>query len=227
MINYKKEFIQFLLDEKALLFGEFMTKSGRKSPYFINTGQFCNGFNIAKLGAFYAAHINNIFPKAKCLFGPAYKGIPLVVSTAISLREHHDRIVSYSFNRKEIKDHGEKGLMIGQQLSPSDELLLIDDVITAGLSIEESLKLLKAQGNPTVIGVAIAVDRMEKNQQGEDVIKLLQEQYHFQIAPIVTINEILAEVKNLKLLNEKQWGLIEQYRQQFGVRLPDESSHFV
>ena len=196
-----------------------MTKSGRKSPYFINTGQFHNGFNIDRLGKFYAQCINKQFPSVNCLFGPAYKGIPLVVATAISLQREHSHIVDYSFNRKEIKNHGEKGMIIGRKPVLKDKLVIIDDVVTAGLSIEESIKFLKENGNPLISGVVIAVDRMEKNKEGEDVIKRLQDKYHLQIIPIVTIDEILIEIKRSKLVKDNEWENIQNHRRKFGVRL--------
>lgn len=215
---YKRDFIQFLLDEKALLFGKFTTKSGRQSPYFINTGQFYNGYNINRLGYFYACHIKSHIHESNCLFGPAYKGIPLVVATAISLIEQHQHKVNYCFNRKEMKTHGEIGEMVGKPLNNSDKLILLDDVITSGLSIEASIELLKKQGDPTIIGVVIAVDRMELSIKGENVIEVFKQKHHINIIPIVTIEEILKVVKELNLLSNSDWKAIYYYREQFGIK---------
>jgi len=162
MEQYKKEFIIFLLDTGALRFGEFTTKSGRRSPYFINTGLFRTGRQLQTLGNFYASRLLSDNIKPDVVFGPAYKGIPLCCSLAMALSEKTARDTGYVFNRKETKTHGESGLLIGSPLGKNTKLVIIDDVITAGLSINESITLLKKEGNPCLEAVIIAVDRKEK-----------------------------------------------------------------
>lgn len=204
--NIKTEFIKFLIECEALMFGDFTTKSGRRSPYFINTGKFKDGYQIKKLGEFYATHINdqiknhNISEDTKVLFGPAYKGIPLVISTSIALN-NADQNLNYCFNRKEIKDHGEGGSLVGYSPIPGDKVLIVEDVVTAGTAVREILPLLKSY-ELKVEGLTVSVDRMEKSNDDMSAIQSLYEHESIKTYPIITIKDILSELHN-KTVNDK------------------------
>ncbi len=196
----KNAFIRFLIDNNIIKFGEFKTKSGRLSPYFINTGLFDDGNKISFLSKFYAEVIKDTFgEKCNVLFGPAYKGIPLVTSTAIKLWELGLNY-KFCFNRKEIKHHGEGGSLIGYQPTEKDNLIILEDVITSGISIKESLEILKKNGNPRVKAVIISVDRMEKATDSNlSASQEIKSKLGIEVLPIVTIKDILSYVlENIK-----------------------------
>ncbi len=205
MLN-KKEFIGFLMDSGVLTFGDFITKSGRKSPYFINTGNFKTGDQLFTLGEYYSQVIvdnineGNIAKDVNVLFGPAYKGIPLTTATAISLARNHEKDVVYCFNRKEAKDHGEGGSIIGYKPKDGDKILLLEDVITAGTAVREVIPLLKSIADVEVCGLIISVDRMEKGQGQLSAVQEVYEEYGIPTFPIVNIKDIL------KLLPESSEG---------------------
>lgn len=196
MVN-KADFIEFLIDSGVLTFGDFITKSGRKSPYFVNMGNFTKGSQLAQLGKFYATCIadnivKGIIPEdIGVLFGPAYKGIPLSVATAISLANDYGRNLNYCFNRKEQKDHGEGGSIVGYKLQDDDRILIIEDVITAGTAVRESLPILKKAADVHICGLIIAVDRMERGQEDRSAVQEIYEDYGIPVLPIVTIRDIL------------------------------------
>ena len=190
-------FTQFLLDSNALKFGEFTLKSGRKSPYFINAGAFNDGRKIAKLGAFYAEKIaaeieaGNLPPDIDTIFGPAYKGIPLAVSTAIALTSAHDMTVGYTFDRKEKKDHGDGGMMVGTQLSDGMKVLLVDDVMTAGTAVREVIPKLEAEAKVEVVGLVLCVDRMEQTKDSDmSAVKAVEAEFGFPVFAIANVREI-------------------------------------
>ena len=193
----KKEFIKFLIHSEVLTFGDFVTKSGRKTPYFINTGNFTTGKQLSALGKYYADNImenmikGHIPQDVNVLFGPAYKGIPLSVATAISLANNHGRNPEYCFNRKELKDHGEGGSLVGHKLQDGDKLLIIEDVITAGTAVKECIPILKNQADVQICGLVIAVDRMEKGQGETSAIQDIYDEYGIPTFPLVNIKEIL------------------------------------
>ena len=162
MVAYKQEFIQFMVENGVLRFGEFTLKSGRKAPYFINTGNYKTGKQLAKLGEYYASCIVNNGLQAETLVGPAYKGIPLSVATAVALYGKYGQDVNYCFDRKEVKDHGEGGLFVGKQLADGEKVIIIEDVMTSGKALREILPKLQAAANVEVVGMVISVDRMEK-----------------------------------------------------------------
>ena len=200
MENYKKEFIEFMVRSGVLTFGDFTTKSGRKTPYFVNTGNYVTGAQMAKLGDFYAQCIMaNINGKIDALFGPAYKGIPLSVAASIALSGNHDRQVSYCFNRKEAKDHGEGGKMVGYKLKDGDNVVIIEDVVTAGTSVRECLPLLRAQADVKIAGLIVSVDHMEKGTGDKTAIQELEEQFGIKTFPIVTVREIIDTIYNLPI----------------------------
>lgn len=199
-MSYKKEFIEFMVRSGVLTFGDFTTKSGRKTPYFVNTGNYKTGYQAGKLGEFYAKCITeNIKDDVDALFGPAYKGIPLSVATAISLANNHDKDVNYCFNRKEAKDHGEGGTMVGYKLQDGDKVIIVEDVITAGTAIRECLPILKAAANIEIAGLVISVDRMERGQSNRTAIQEIEEEFGIKTYPIVTVREIIETLHNVEI----------------------------
>ena len=161
MEAYKKEFIEFMVDCQVLKFGDFVTKSGRKTPFFVNTGFYRTGAQLRRLGQYYAEAVNNKFGlDFDVLFGPAYKGIPLSVAATIAISEKYGQDIRYCSNRKEVKDHGDKGILLGSPINDGDRVVIIEDVTTAGTSIEETLPIIKAQGDVNPIGLVVSVDRM-------------------------------------------------------------------
>ncbi|HOV09335.1 MAG TPA: orotate phosphoribosyltransferase [Spirochaetota bacterium] len=224
MKDYKKEFIEFLLDMKSLKFGEFTLKSGRLSPYFLNTGMLYTGESVNKLGKFYASAIkDNIAQDFNVIFGPAYKGIPLVIATVNSLFSDFNINVSYSFNRKEAKDHGDMGLIVGKPLGADDKVILVDDVITAGTAVKESMEILRNNGNPSLIAVIVSVDRMEKGTGEKSAIGELRDSTGIEFFPIVNILDIMEflrdETNCLKYnIDKNMLGKMEDYRSKYGVQ---------
>lgn len=197
MTEYKHRFIEFMVESGVLTFGDFVTKSGRNTPYFINTGNYKTGSQISQLGEFYAHCImeniekGNLKGNPDALFGPAYKGIPLAVSTASALWNNYKLDVNYCFNRKEAKDHGEGGSMVGYKLKNDDNVLIIEDVITAGTAIRETLPILKAAAEIKISGLIISVDRMEKGKGEKTAIEEIFQDFSISTFPIVTVKEII------------------------------------
>jgi len=195
-VSYKEEFVEFMLSAGALAFGDFTTKSGRKTSYFINTGSYKTGSQIEKLGGFYAKCIyenmeaGNIPKDINCLFGPAYKGIPLVITTAIALNQKYNIDVNYCFNRKEVKDHGEGGSMVGYKLQDGDKVLMIEDVITAGTAVRECLPVLQAAAAVKVEALFISVDRMEKGTGELTATEEIYEEFGIKTFSIVSVEDI-------------------------------------
>lgn len=193
----KREFIEFMMASRVLTFGDFMTKSGRQTPYFVNTGNYKTGEQIATLGMFYAQCIIENIEKGEigqdltAVFGPAYKGIPIAVATSLSLATGFNKNINYCFNRKEIKDHGEGGDMVGYQLQDGDTILIVEDVITAGTAIRECYPLLKAAANVNIEGLIISVDRMEKGQGNRTAIQEIEADFGIKTYPIITVEDIL------------------------------------
>jgi len=196
MMSYKKEFVEFMLNAGALTFGDFTTKSGRKTSYFINTGSYKTGSQIEKLGDFYAKCIyenmeaGNIPKDINCLFGPAYKGIPLVITTAISLARNYNIDLNYCFNRKEVKDHGEGGSMVGYKLQDGDKVLMIEDVITAGTAVRECLPVLQVAAAIKVEALIISVDRMEKGTGELTATEEIYKEFGIKTFSIVSVEDL-------------------------------------
>src|SRR5574344_2289047 len=163
MESYKQEFIEFMVDSQVLKFGEFTLKSGRKSPFFMNAGGYVTGTQLRKLGEYYARAIHDNYGlDFDVLFGPAYKGIPLTVAATMAISEQYGKDIRYCSNRKEVKDHGDKGILLGSPINDGDRIIIIEDVTTAGTSIEETMPIIKAQGNVGIVGLCVSVDRQEK-----------------------------------------------------------------
>jgi len=220
MKQYKKDFIKFLINNKSLKFGEFTLKSGRLSPYFLNTGSLYNGGAISLLGKFYAETIIDNLDDSEynVIFGPAYKGIPLAITTVNSLYGYFKKDIDYSFNRKEAKDHGDKGVIVGKPLEKTDNLILVDDVITAGTAIRESIDILQMQGDPNIKAVIVSVDRMERGKGDKSAIEELTLATDIKFFPIVTIVEIIEYLKEEKgIVDEKMIAKMEEYRSEYGT----------
>jgi orotate phosphoribosyltransferase len=215
MKDYQREFIQFAIDRGVLKFGQFTLKSGRTSPYFFNAGLFNKGADLAHLGRFYAAALVDSAVDFDVLFGPAYKGIPIATAAAIALYDHHGRDVPYCFNRKEAKAHGEGGNLVGSALQ--GKVMLVDDVITAGTAIRESMAIVAANG-AELAGVLIALDRQERGQGSLSAIQEVERDFAAKVISIVKLNDViafLAETSASQLA--EHLDAVTAYRQQYGI----------
>lgn len=224
MQQYKKDFIEFMVECGVLTFGDFTTKSGRKTPFFVNTGNYKTGSQLSKLGEYYAHAIKENFGAAfNILFGPAYKGIPLSVTTAISLSNLYGIDIGYCSNRKEVKDHGDTGILLGSKLKSGDKVLIIEDVTTAGTSISETMTILKAQGDVEAVGLIISVDRMERGQGTQSALTEVKEKYGMKTCAIVTMAEVIEhlynrEIKGKVLIDDEMKKRIDAYYEIYGVK---------
>ncbi|MCT4542281.1 MAG: orotate phosphoribosyltransferase [Vallitalea sp.] len=200
MEQYKKDFIEFMVECGVLTFGDFTTKSGRKTPFFVNAGNYKTGSQLSKLSKFYAkAIMDNFDDDFNILFGPAYKGIPLSVTTAVAFTNDYGKEVSYCSNRKEIKDHGDKGILLGSKLKDGDKVIIIEDVTTAGTSIYETMPIIKQNGDVEVKGLIISVDRMEKGQGEVSALNELEEKFSMKTCAIVTMDEVVEHLYNKEI----------------------------
>jgi orotate phosphoribosyltransferase len=213
MKAYQKEFIEFALAKKVLRFGEFTLKSGRTSPYFFNAGLFNTGGDLARLGRFYAQALTNSTIEFDLLFGPAYKGIPIATTTAVALADHHALDIPYCFNRKEAKTHGEGGSLVGSELA--GKVMLVDDVITAGTAIRESMEIIKAH-NAELSGVLIALDRQEKGQGELSAIQEVERDFGTQVISIVTLADLISYLEDQPSM-ASSLASIKTYRQNYGI----------
>lgn len=217
MRDYQRQFIDFLVASSALQFGSFTLKSGRVSPYFVNTGKFDTGSAIDRLGAVYAAAIQERFPSVNVVFGPAYKGIPLAVAAAMHLAtDFHRDAIGYTFDRKERKDHGDKGPTVGRSLADGDHVVLVDDVFTTGQTKEEALTLLHSIAQVTIDGLVIAVDRREQGKNGENAIAEFTKTTGIPVHAIVSIHDILEHLTG-SAIDAPTAERIQQYLATYGV----------
>lgn len=228
-MDYKKDFIEFMVRSGVLTFGEFITKSGRKSPYFINTGNYKTGAQLAALGRYYADCITdnikkgNLKKEITALFGPAYKGIPISVAAAIALSEKYGFDIRYCSNRKETKDHGEGGSLLGYPLQPGDSVLIVEDVITAGTAMRECVPILTEYG-VTIEGLIVSVDRMERGAGSKTAIEELQEEYGISTYPIITVRDIITnlyqtEINGKIYIDDEMKQSMEAYLDTYCVKL--------
>ena len=224
MEQYKQEFIEFMVDCNVLKFGDFVTKSGRKTPFFVNTGFYRTGGQLRRLGEYYAKAIHDRFGlDFDVLFGPAYKGIPLTVAATMAISSLYDTDIRYCSNRKEVKDHGDKGILLGSPIEDGDRVLIIEDVTTAGTSIGETLPIIKAQGNVDVCGLVVSVDRMERGQGEKSALQGMQETYGFQTTAIVTMAEVVEHLYNREYrgkiyIDDEMKARIDAYYEQYGAK---------
>jgi len=222
MEAYKQEFVEFMVRSQVLTFGDFVTKSGRKTPFFINTGRYKTGGELARLGRFYAqAIVSQLGTGYDVLFGPAYKGIPLVVTTAMALAERHGHDVGFCFNRKEAKDHGEGGVLIGRPLRDGDRVVIVEDVTTAGTSIRETVPILRAAAKVEIAGLVVSVDRMERGTGELNALAEVRQSLGAPAFAIVTIDEVTAwlrgrAVDGKVVIDDATHARIEQYRREYG-----------
>ena len=224
MESYKREFIEFMVDSQVLKFGEFTLKSGRKSPFFMNAGGYVTGTQLRKLGEYYAKAIHDSFGlDFDVLFGPAYKGIPLSVATAMAISELYGKDVRYCSNRKEAKDHGETGILLGSQLKDGDRVVMIEDVTTSGKSIEETYPILKAQADVKIKGLIVSLNRMEKGKGDKSALEEVKEQYGFPTAAIVSMADVVEhlynhEYKGKVIIDDELKAAIDAYYEQYGAK---------
>lgn len=224
MEQYKKEFIEFMVDSNVLRFGEFTLKSGRKSPFFMNAGAYVTGSQLRKLGAYYAQAIHdNYGTDFEVLFGPAYKGIPLAVATTMAFSELYGRDIRYCSNRKEIKDHGDVGILLGSDLNDGDRVVIIEDVTTSGKSIEETFPILKEQANVDVVGLMVSLNRQERGKTQKNALAEIREVYGIETGAIVTMEEVVEHLYNRKyngrvLIDDKMKEAIDIYYAQYGAK---------
>lgn len=224
MEQYKKEFIEFMIDCDVLKFGDFVTKSGRQTPFFVNTGFYRSGTQLRRLGHYYAQAIQQAFGlDFDVLFGPAYKGIPLSVATTMAISETYGRDIKYCSNRKEVKDHGDTGILLGSPLSDGDRVVIIEDVTTAGTSIAETLPIITAQAETVPLGLVVSVDRLERGQGEQSALTEIAEKYGLQTTAIVTMKEVVDHLYNVPyrgrvIIDDGLKAKITRYYEQYGVK---------
>lgn len=224
MEAYKESFIEFMVDCNVLKFGDFITKSGRKTPFFINTGFYRTGAQLRKLGEYYAKAIAGTFgTDFDVLFGPAYKGIPLSVAASMAMSEQFDADIRYCSNRKEVKDHGDKGILLGSPITDGDRIVIIEDVTTAGTSIGETLPIIKAQADAEVLGLVVSVDRMERGKGEKSALQEIRETYGFETTAIVTMADVVEHLYNKPykgkiIIDDNLKAAIDAYYDIYGVK---------
>ena len=218
-LTYKQQFIQFMVKSGVLKFGEFTLKSGRIAPYFINTGNYKTGKQLAKLGEYYAACIRENNLQADTLVGPAYKGIPLSVATAIALYNDYETEVNYCFDRKEAKDHGEGGLFVGKQLTDGEKVIVIEDVMTSGKALREILPKLQAAANVEVVGMVISVDRKEKALNSDlSAVSEAKKEFGIDVYSVVTIDDIIAAIEDGVIDGKEHLSEMYKYHNVYGAK---------
>lgn len=224
MEQYKQEFIEFMVDSRVLKFGEFTLKSGRKSPFFMNAGAYVTGTQLRKLGEYYAKAIHDNFgDDFDVLFGPAYKGIPLSVAATMAYSELYGKDIRYCSNRKEIKDHGDVGILLGSNIKDGDRVVIIEDVTTSGKSIEETFPIIKAQGNVEIKGLMVSLNRMEKGLGGKvSALAEIKEKYGIEARAIVTMQEVIEHLYNRPYqgqiyIDDTLKAAIDKYYETYGV----------
>lgn len=216
-MTYKENFIKFMVDCGVLTFGEFTLKSGRKAPYFINCGNYKTGSQLEKLGEFYADCIVDNKIDFETVFGPAYKGIPLAVSTVVALSKKYGVDCSYCFDRKEVKDHGEGGMFVGKSLRDGEKVIIIDDVMTSGKALRESMPKLKSSADVNVTGMVITVDRMEKGQGELSAVQEVKRDFGINVYSIVNMLDIINAIESGIVSGKEYINKMLEYRKTYGV----------
>ncbi|MDR1674746.1 MAG: orotate phosphoribosyltransferase [Oscillospiraceae bacterium] len=217
-MDYRESFVRFMSECGALKFGEFKLKSGRIAPYFINTGSYNTGARLAKLGEYYADCIVKNAIEVQTVFGPAYKGIPLAVSCSIALAEKHGIQTNYAFDRKEAKDHGEGGEIVGKKLEDGEKTVITDDVITAGTAVNHVVPLLKSAADVEITGMVISVDRMEKGSDGKSAIAGIFENFGIKVYPIITVLDITAALESGVIPGKEYLPAMKEYLKKYGSK---------
>jgi len=224
MEQYKQEFIEFMVDCQVLKFGDFVTKSGRKTPFFVNTGFYRTGGQLQKLGSYYAKAIAQKFgTDFDVLFGPAYKGIPLCVAASIALSGQYGKEIRYCSNRKEVKDHGDRGILLGGPIQDKDRVVIIEDVTTAGTSIRETLPIIRSAAKADVLGMIVSVDRCERGTGEKSALDEIHDTYGLQTGAIVTMKEVVEylykrEYRGEVIIGDEIKARIDAYYEQYGVK---------
>lgn len=224
MEQYKQEFIEFMVDSQVLKFGEFTLKSGRKSPFFMNAGAYVTGAQLRKLGEYYAKAIHDNYGlDFDVLFGPAYKGIPLAVATTMAISELYGKEVRYCSNRKEEKDHGDTGILLGSKLKDGDRVVIIEDVTTSGKSIEETFPIIKAQADVEIQGLMVSLNRMERGKGEKSALEEIKELYGFKTAAIVSMSDVVEHLYNREyqgkiVIDDTMKEAIDTYYKQYGAK---------
>ncbi len=224
MEQYKQEFIDFMVEANVLKFGDFTLKSGRKSPFFMNAGAYVTGSQLRKLGQYYAKAIHDYYGlDFDVLFGPAYKGIPLSVTTAIAISELYGVDVRYCSNRKEIKDHGDTGILLGSPIKDGDRVVIIEDVTTSGKSIEETFPIIKAQGDVTIKGLIVSLNRMERGKGEKSALAEIKDLYGIEANAIVSMADVVEHLyhrdyNGKMVIDDAIKTAIDAYYEQYGVK---------
>ncbi|MCI5620113.1 MAG: orotate phosphoribosyltransferase [Lachnospiraceae bacterium] len=225
MEQYKQEFIEFMVDCEVLKFGDFTLKSGRKSPFFMNAGAYVTGAQLEKLGEYYAKAIHDHYgTDFDVLFGPAYKGIPLSVATTIAFSKLYGKEIRYCSNRKEVKDHGDTGILLGSKLKDGDKVVIIEDVTTSGKSIQETFPILKEQADVEIIGLMVSLNRMERGLETEkSALCEIQEKYGFPANAIVSMDDVVEHLYNRPckgkiVIDDAMKASIDKYYEQYGAK---------
>ena len=218
MERYKEEFIDFMVECQVLRFGDFVTKSGRKTPFFVNTGFYRTGSQLAKLGEYYAQAIEAKFgTDFDVLFGPAYKGIPLSTATVIAIASKYGKEIRYCSNRKEIKDHGDKGILLGGPVNDGDKVVIIEDVTTAGTSIRETLPIVQESAGAKVLGLVVSVDLCERGTGEKSALDEIRENYGIETTAIVTMKEVVEHLCGT-VIDDELKARIDAYYDEYGVK---------
>lgn len=224
MESYKQEFIKFMIDSDVLKFGDFTLKSGRKSPFFMNAGAYVTGSQLMKLGEYYAKAIHDAYgDDFDVLFGPAYKGIPLSVATTIAYSRLFNKEIRYCSNRKEEKDHGDAGILLGSRIKDGDRVVIIEDVTTSGKSMEETVPIVRAQGDVTILGLMVSLNRMERGKGAKSALEEIKDLYGFETNAIVSMADVVEclynnEVDGRVIIDDELKGRIDAYYEEYGAK---------
>ena len=224
MERYKEEFIEFMVESNVLKFGDFTLKSGRKSPFFMNAGSYVTGAQLKKLGQYYAKAIHdNYGDDFDVLFGPAYKGIPLSVATVVAFDELYGKEIRYCSNRKEVKDHGDTGILLGSPIKDGDRVVIIEDVTTSGKSIEETFPIIRAQGEVEILGLMVSLNRLERGKGEKSALEEIKEKYGFDARAIVTMADVVEHLYNKPYqgkiyIDDTLKTAIDGYYEQYGIK---------